>query len=809
MPESLAGAWFPWPKKVQGSVLSAPGEAAWSQTALAEEGASIARQLQAAGIRRGHVVATLLPNGPQMVACLLGAPGVATLAPLSPSLTPAEIQALLVELGAAALITLSGIQSVGAVPEDESLADVGLILFTSATTGKPKQVPLSFENLQAMMDKTAAGLRISAEDRLLSFMPLFHLQGILSLLVTLRAGGSVILIPRFEAEQFVSCLDRHRPTWYTAGPTIHKAILHPDLPRPPRCLRFARSSGAKLAHAILHPLEDLLQAPVVEAYGLTESGSVAQNPLPPGVSKPGSAGLPFDVEVRLEPDGEILIRGPSVMRRYRKDEAANREAFLYGWFRTGDLGCFDEDGYLYVTGRIKEMINRGGEKISPPEIDEVLSSHPLVREAAAFGLPHPTLGEDVAAAVVLEPDASVAASDLRAHAARRLAPHKVPRRIFFADSLPQAATGKVRRHELTPAFASVKLPAIAPSNALEAELAARWRNHLGGETPCVQADWYALGGDSVGLVRLLTEIDACYGLPSGTVEESGFLADPTIENLARCLEAPRMAVPVMRFHPSGRKPPFFCLPGIHGSPRYLQPLADSADPDRPFFLLRFPDSEPRRAVPVEEIAAKIITVIREVQPRGPYLLGGHCYGGIVAWEIASQLEAEGETGALVLFDAAVPGYPRPLRSWRSYLHKAVSLAAVALHAQLRQVLGQVFHHFRHLQRLRRSQRNAVSLLEHPEAAPDPSLLTAASARLWKPRPVSWEVAAFLARGEPASTEVLEDPRIAWRAFTRGRFCAMDAEGDHNGIFAAAGASSFAAQLDAVLGSLLPPSGARA
>jgi acyl-CoA synthetase (AMP-forming)/AMP-acid ligase II/thioesterase domain-containing protein len=799
-------AWFPWPEKGEDPVLTVPGQAALTRAALLRKGAEISRRLRAAGIRHGHVVATLLPGGPEMVACLLGVPAVATLAPLNPSLTAAEIQASLRDLGASALITPSGIQTFSDVPEDDSLADVPLILFTSATTGKPKQVPLTFVNLQAMMDKTASGLRISAEDRLLSFMPLFHLQGILSLLVTLRAGGGVTLTPRFEAEQFASCLDQYRPTWYTAGPAIHNAILHPSLPRPPKCLRFARSSGAKLAPAILHSLEDLLEAPVVEAYGLTESGSVAQNPLPPGVRKPGSAGLPYGVEIRLQPDGEILIRGPSVMRGYRKDEPANREAFLEGWFRTGDLGCFDEDGYLYVTGRTKEMINRGGEKISPPEIDDVLSSHPLVREAAAFGLPHPTLGEDVAAAVVLQPAASVTASDLRAYAARRLAPHKVPHRIFFAGSLPRAATGKVRRHELTPAFASVQLPAVTPSNALEAELAARWRNHLGGEMPCVQTDWYALGGDSVGLARLLTELDACYGLPSGTVEESGFLAEPTVENLARCLEAPRMAAPVVRFHPGGHKPPFFCLPGIHGSPRYLQPLADSTDPDRPVFLLRFPDCEPGRAAPVEEIAARTITVIRGLQPRGPYLLGGHCYGGVVAWEIASHLEAGGETGALVLFDAAVPGYPRPLQSWRSYLNKAVSLAAVALRGQVRRVLDQSIHHFRYLQQLRRGQRYALSLLEHPGAAPATSLLTAAYARLWKPRPISWPVAVFVACGEPASTEVLEDPRLAWRAFTRGRFCALDAEGDHNGMFTA-GASGFAAQLDAVLGSLLQPSGA--
>ncbi len=794
MPDFSGGAWPPWPGHDKSQALKVLDGPPVSGAQLLDRAENIARQLHGAGIRRGHVVATLLPGSLEMTACLLGVPAVAALAPLNPSLTDAELRACLDELGASVLITPQGIQKLPPQPEDPSLEDIALILFTSATTGKPKQVPLSCSNLEAMMQKTAGGLALGPADRLLSFMPLFHLQGILAILTQLRAG-EVVLLPRFEAAAFPAWLEQFEPTWYTAGPAIHNAIAQTGLPRPARSLRLARSSGARLAPDLLRRIEDLLQAPVLESYGLTESGSVAQNPLPPGVRKPGSAGVPFGVEIRLASNGEILIRGPAVMRGYRNNEAANREAFLDGWFRTGDLGCFDTDGYLYITGRLKEMINRGGQKVAPLEVDAALAAHPGVREAAAFGLPHPTLGEDLAAAVVLQPDISVPASDLQAHLARYLAPHKIPRRIFVLESLPKGATGKPRRHELAAIFSAAKPPATPPCNALEAELARRWQRHLNLDESCVQTDWYSLGGDSIGLLRMMTEVEAGYGLPPGSLEECGFLIEPNIQCLARFLEAPRKAAPILRFHPRGSQPPFFCLPGAHGAPQYLEDLAGSLGPDRPVYLLRLPAPEHSRARPVEETAASLAAEIRSIRPTSPYYLGGHCFGGVLAWEIATQLEADcGARGRLALFDAPLPGLPHPLRQWRRYAAKSLSLSAGLFRGRASHLLREGLDHLRHLHKLRQRHRRAQEILRNPEAAPGVSDLAAASAWNWHPRPLGWDVAVFLARGESARTEVLEDPRLAWKKFTRGSFLPFSAEGSHATMFAAPSCESLSSSL---------------
>lgn len=758
----------------------------------------MARELDGAGVRRGHVVAVLLPSSLEMVACLLGVPAVATLAPLNPSLTDAELQTCLQELGASALITPQGVEKLQPQPEDASLEDIALILFTSATTGKPKQVPLSFRNLDAMMDKTGRGLALGASDRLLSFMPLFHLQGLLSVMTQLRAGGEVVLLPRFEAAAFPGWLEQFEPTWYTAGPAVHNAIHQIGLPRPARTLRLARSTGAKLAPDLLRRLEDLLQAPVLESYGLTESGSVCQNPLPPGVRKPGSAGIPFGVDVRLLPGGEIAIRGPSVMRGYRGNDAANREAFLEGWFRTGDLGRFDADGYLYI-GRLKEMINRGGGKVPPLEVDEALALHPAVREAAAFGLPHPTLGEDVAAAVVLHSHANISTRELRAHVARTLSPHKVPRRIILVESLPKGSTGKPRRHELAAMFSIARASATAPSDALEAELASRWRRHLNLDEPCVETDWHSLGGDSIGLLRMMTEVECDYGLPPGTLEESGFLIEPNIATLARCLCAPRIAAPVLRFHTGGSKTPFFCLPGANGTPQYLEAFAASLGPDRPVCLLRLPAPDRSRARPVEETAAALAALIRSIRPDGPYLLGGHCFGGILAWDIAVQLEAAcGAGGRLALFDAPMPGLPRPLRHWRRYAKRSIARASGLFRGGASRVFEEGINHLRHLRAARRRRERAREILQSPESARDVSALVAAPAWNWRPRPLGWDVAVFLAQGEPVRAEVLEDPRLAWQRFTRGSFSVFSAGGTHETMFAAPSCESLSGSLSSWL-----------
>ncbi|MCP5112210.1 MAG: AMP-binding protein, partial [bacterium] len=332
---------------------------------------------------------------------------------------------------------LIGENTLNAPPGLPGPEDVALVLHTSGTTSRPKIVPLSHANLIASARSIADTLQLSPSDRCLNIMPLFHIHGLVgAALSSLTSGGSLVCTTGFDASRFFDWLDESRPSWYTAVPTMHQGILaraarHADvLARV--SLRFIRSSSSALPPQVMADLERVFSAPVIESYGMTEaSHQMASNPLPPCARKPGSVGLPagpqlgvMDQAGRLVPQGvtgEIVIRGPSVTAGYENNSEANRAAFTEGWFRTGDQGHIDEDGYLFLTGRLKELINRGGEKISPREIDEVLLDHAAVGQAVAFAVADPQLGEDVAAAVVLRPERQVSSLELREFVAGRLA----------------------------------------------------------------------------------------------------------------------------------------------------------------------------------------------------------------------------------------------------------------------------------------------------------------------------------------------------------------------------------------------------
>ena len=475
-----------------------------------------------AGIARGDAIAIALPDGPEMLLASLAAVSIATCAPLNPSFCEAEFEFYLSSLGVRALIAEPGSPAVaaaqrlgiplfqpsgllGAAAATRTYSEAALLLHTSATTGKPKLVPLSAANLSAMIDATCGALELSSDDRFLSMMPLFHLQGLLSCWAQWRAGGSVVVTAGFEAREFPSWIEEYRPTWYTAGPTLHGAILSltGDSFRPGR-LRLVRSLGAPLHQTLLEQLEASLGIPVIEGYGLTEAGLLTSNPL--RQRKPGSVGRSAGAEIAII-GGEIVVRGPSVFAGYANDPEANREAFREGWFRSGDLGRIDSEGFLYVTGRIKEMINRGGEKILPLEVDITLAAHPSVAEAVTFGIPHPTLGEDVAAAVVLRPGRSVGESELRQFASGRLAPFKVPRRILFLETIPRGATGKPLRGLLTEQYAPAAAAPLPPADALERRLAAIWAEMLNLAEIGITDDFFALGGDSLLAVHMLLRVE--------------------------------------------------------------------------------------------------------------------------------------------------------------------------------------------------------------------------------------------------------------------------------------------------------------
>jgi len=364
--------------------------------------------------------------------------------------------------GAFSLALAEG-SSLSGEPRTGSVApgDIALVLHTSGTTSRPKIVPLSQANVCASAAHIGASLELVPGDRCLNIMPLFHIHGLIAaVLSSLAAGAAVHCTPGFNALKVFGWFDAIRPTWYTAVPTMHQAILA----RAPRNeasvknaqLRFIRSSSSSLPPQVMTELEATFGCPVIEAYGMTEAAhQMASNPLPPAPRYPGSVGIAAGPDVSIMSEdgkllatgeiGEIVIRGPNVTAGYEANDKANAEAFTHGWFRTGDQGVLDEAGYLRLTGRLKEIINRGGEKISPREVDEILMDHPAVAQVVTFAVPHAKLGEEVAAVVVLKEGASAEEKELRAFAAQRLADFKVPRTILFMDEIPKGATGKLQR----------------------------------------------------------------------------------------------------------------------------------------------------------------------------------------------------------------------------------------------------------------------------------------------------------------------------------------------------------------------------
>jgi acyl-CoA synthetase (AMP-forming)/AMP-acid ligase II len=320
--------------------------------------------------------------------------------------------------------------------------DVALVLHTSGTTGRPKAVPLSHRNLLRTMKNIQATYQLSPEDRTMLVMPLFHVHGLLAgFLAPLASGGSVVVPLKFSASEFWKDFIEHKANWYTAVPTIHQILLKSPLPSPIPTIRFIRSCSSPLSPKTFHELEKTFNAPVLEAYAMTEAAhQMTSNPLPPGKRQPGSVGIGQGVEVRILDDagnevpqgkeGEICIRGENVTKGYINNPSANASSFTKdGFFRTGDQGKKDEDGYVFITGRIKELINKGGEKISPIELDNVIAQHPAVSEAVSFALEDEMYGQDVGVAVVQKEGKELSAQELKAWMAERVAKFKLPKKV--------------------------------------------------------------------------------------------------------------------------------------------------------------------------------------------------------------------------------------------------------------------------------------------------------------------------------------------------------------------------------------------
>ncbi|MBP0482930.1 AMP-binding protein [Sagittula salina] len=478
------------------NAIGAPGRDWMTYGDLKELSKYVRKTLRGAGVGATDRVAIVLPNGPEMAAAFVTVAQSATTAPLNPAYKEDEFSFYLDDLKARAIIVEAGydgparaaaerfglivieltatepagtftLATEGSDPApdaDPTADDIALILHTSGTTSRPKIVPLLQSNVAASAENIRASLALTAEDRCLNVMPLFHIHGLVAAVsASLAAGASISCAPGFDALKFFGWLEEIDPTWYTAVPTMHQAILaragrNPEIIKNAR-LRFLRSSSSSLPGPVMTQLAETFGAPVVEAYGMTEAAhQMCCNPIEPGRQKPGAVGLPAGPEVRIAHEienrlvdgiGEVAISGPNVTPGYEGNPEANEKNFFEAegkrWFRTGDQGTFDEDGYLSLTGRLKEIINRGGEKISPLEVDGILSDHPAIAQCVTFAVPHPKLGEEVAAAVVLKEGESATDREIRDFAGERLAAFKVPRKILILDEIPKGATGKLQR----------------------------------------------------------------------------------------------------------------------------------------------------------------------------------------------------------------------------------------------------------------------------------------------------------------------------------------------------------------------------
>lgn len=689
-------------------------------------------------------------------------------------------------------------------------SDLILLMQTSGTTASPKIVPLAHRNLLPLMYANIEALSLGASDRTLGLVPLFHIAGLGAVISTLLSGGSIAPLRGFSAESFFEMLGKIRPTWFTAVPTMHLAILD-HLPKHAhlvneiatnRELRFVRSGAAPMSPAVAAELERIWNTVYVEASGATEVGAYTSSNTP-SWRKIGSVGRPLscvqvailDEQLRPVPpntEGEIAIRSPGVFDGYEDNPAANAEAFHNGYFRSGDLGYLDKDGFLYICGRLKEQVNRAGMKICPKRIDDVLMQHPKVREAVAFGFPHPRVGEELAVAVVTRPGSSATELELQRYCAERLADYLVPRRVLFVDSIPRGPTGKIQRLQLHTQLAErLASTAAETGNPERTEnwraVAEVWAQVLGLNSVDPDCTFQELGGDSMQATEMCVLLEKRFGrrIPLAALFTHG-----TARKLANLLEADGWkaspGAPVRLRDGSGDCAPLFVMPGVGGNVYSYHNLVEHLPEHQPVVGLPLPGTDGLEAPmdSVDAIADRFLRFIRSEQPAGPYFLAGYSFGGRIAFEVAGRLADLGEElGLVALLDTPGPGWPTPL-----------------------QLPARIGTHIRRLSRLRlkdvpgyirgRIRRRTQMLPEEiarqldlsgvaPERREEQSRLLAASDRAAKTHaPVRGSVPITLlrARQQIWKDSDVSDPTMGWSRWSTVPVRVLEVPGSHGTIF---------------------------
>jgi oxalate---CoA ligase len=702
----------------------------WEQIEL------LGRRLSEAQISPQETVAVLMPQGAPQVIAVAGVLNYCVCAPLQPRTTVAEVESALHKLSASALIVSPEFEAEveaairmgltvvsarnGTSPEGWQIrsspsarqvigenSETILLLLTSATTASSKQVPLTGVNLDAQTSPRRDALRLTASDRLLQMTSLCHGIGIENTFAQFLVGGAVIATGGFDPSAFLHWLDELRPTWYDCSPTVHQAALA-QLKRAqigkPTSLRLVQSAGAPLPNEARQELEQILRVPVLNDYGMTETGPIASDAFFAGDRVPNSAGRSCGLAIRImgssgellpsDEEGEIVVRGPAVISGYVNDPEANSAAFQNGWFRTGDSGYVDKEGNLFITGRLKELINRGGEKISPYEVEAVLASHPDVVEAAAFSVPHPTLGEDIACAVVRRAAApeksSVDAIELRHFVATRLASFKVPRRIYFVEQIPRGELGKPQRWQLADSLVSgqdgpaesVEVTEREPQDDILSNLYEIWVRVLDRTDLSLDEDFFNAGGDSLAAINMLAEVDEHFGCQTSALAAS-FLDEPTLVHLTDLVHKTPLPKPSQSASSNMRVFPvregasaqrLFCVPADEEEGLYFRRLATLLAGKTDLSIVRPANTLHSKALfTLERAGAEMAALVRQAQPEGPYFVGGFCYGGIVAAEAARHLVLQGQDVGLVLFDVPMPGFPSLLGCWRIWVENKRTL----------------------------------------------------------------------------------------------------------------------------------------
>jgi oxalate---CoA ligase len=666
--------------------------------------------LRLAGLGRSARIAIAIPNGPHAALAIVAVACSAVSVPLNPLQTLREVEIGLTALRPDAVLVFRGTGSVArqaaeergiaiievikskedslcfetieppisaaATPDDSDEPDPNapaFILQTSGTASEPKLIPFSHRNMLAAAARVQAWFNLSAEDRCLSVSPVFYSHGLKVTVFTPLLSGGTVAFPtdssKFDYAEWFTFL---KPTWYSAGPTLHRLIFdrtnfRADA-RTGHSLRFVLSGGAPLPRNVLEGLQNTFGVPVVEHYGSSEAAQISANLPPPGLSKPGTCGVPQPGTIAIVGDdghrlssgklGEILVGGPTVISGYLDAPELNRTCFLDGWFRSGDIGSVDEDGFLTLHGRKTDVINRGGEKISPLEIDDALMRHPAVLEAAAFSVPHPRLGEDVVAAVVVRPGMTTTSVELRKYLQDQVAPFKVPRRIILREQLPKGTTGKVLRRRLTESWeggpaadaqaASSAVPNKSADEGLVKELTNLWVRLLRTDSISIDDDFFEKGGDSLLVMEMLAELEWRTGL---TIPSSILFEATTIRQLVQKLSDQQNLRPkyLIEMNSTGDQPPLIYFHGhFQGFGRDAITLAKLLGAKQPLLVVA-PHGTGDEPVlhSIEAMAADRLPLIMKAQPEGPYRLAGKCLGGFVAFEVARMLVATGKEVEMV------------------------------------------------------------------------------------------------------------------------------------------------------------------